>query len=200
MLKANLSSRPFYNERLVSLVLVAAGLGMVALTAWNVSRLTGLSETRASLERDIARDHSEAARIRADAESVAAGADLGRLRALVGGAAEANALIAHRTFSWTQFFDIVEGALPYEVRLVGVAHRIEGGERLLVLNLVAETDAQLNEFVRAMLETGVFFDVLPTEKLRNDDATVGATVETYYLPPDETGRTTGTSVAGGGQP
>ncbi len=184
MLRVNLSSRPFYSERLVSLALVCAALGLVALTVFNLSRLTTLSAQRAEHERSIDLNRDEAARIRADIQAAVAGVDMNQMQTLVAGTAEANLLIAQRTFSWSQFFDIVEGALPYEVRLVGVAHRVEDDERVLVLNLIAQQDAQLNEFVQALLETGVFFDVLPAEKARNDDGTVSAIVETYYLPPD----------------
>jgi hypothetical protein len=148
-----------------------------------VSRLVTLSAERAELDGNIARDHDEAERIRADIRATVSGVDVSRLAELVAGAAEANRLIAERTFSWTQFFEIVEGAMPYEVRLVAVAHRLEGDERLLVLNLIAQDDARLGEFVSAMLETGAFFDVLPVEKARNDDGTWSAIVETYYLPP-----------------
>jgi len=183
MLGANLSARPFYNERLVSLALAVAAVALLALTAFNASRVRTLSATRATQDRDIAYNRDEAARIRADAATLSAAADTGRLRALAASTAEANHLIAQRTFSWTQFFDIIEGALPFEVRLVGVAHRVESGERLLVLNVVAQQDADLNEFVRAMLETGTFFDVLPTEKAANDDGSISAIVETFYLPP-----------------
>ena len=182
MLRGNLSSRPFYNERLVLVALGVMAAGVVALSAFNFSRLTSLSAASTELEGHATRDRDEAARIRADIRSAVAAVDMNRLGPLVAGAAEANALIAQRTFSWTEFFDVVEGALPYEVRLVGVSQRVEDDERVLVMSLVAQTDRDLNDFVRAMLDTGVFFDVLPTEKAQNDDGTVGAIVETHYLP------------------
>jgi hypothetical protein len=183
MLRANLSSRPFYNERLVSLLLGLVAVGAIAMAAFNVSRFSELSAERTTLDLNIRRDQAEASRIRADVEAAVAGVDLNRLEALVSGAREANQLIAHRTFSWSAFFDILEGALPYEVRLLGVAHRLEGGEQVLVMSVVAEEDANLNELVQALLGTGAFFDVLPVEKARNDDGTVSAIVETFYLAP-----------------
>jgi len=183
MLRGNLSSRPFYNEGLVSMLLAVALLGVLALTTFNILQFTTLSGQRTALDLNIARDRAEAARIRSDIEAAIAGVDLDRLQALASSAAEANALIAQRTFSWTRFFDIVEGALPYEVRLLGVAHRLEADDRVLLLNLVAQEDEQLNEFVRAMLETGAFYDVFPVEKVRDEDGTMSAVVEASYLPP-----------------
>jgi hypothetical protein len=185
----------------VALVLLLVAAGVAAFTVFNATRLTALSAERAELEGRIERDRGEAERIRAEARSAAAGVDPARLGQLAAGTREANALITARTFSWSRFFDIIEGALPYDVRLVGVAHRVEGDDVLLVLNVVAQQDEHLNEFVRAMLETGVFFDVLPTEKTRNEDSTVSAIVETYYLPPGRTGRGGGAADrVGGGRP
>jgi hypothetical protein len=196
MLRTNLSSRPFYRERLVSLALMAAAIGLVTLSVFNFSRVTTLSAERAEHDRNIALNRDEAARVRADIQAAVAGVDMNQLQQLVAGTAEANTLITERTFSWSQFFDIVEKAMPYEVRLVGVAHRVEDGERVLVLNVVAQEDEQLNEFVRGMLETGAFFDVLPVEKARNEDGTVSAIVETYYLPPAAAGNASpGTGVS-----
>jgi len=181
MLRGNLSSRPFYNERLVSLVLLLVAVAALALTAFNASRLAALSSTRAELDGQIERDLGEAARIEAEATGIQAAFDVEAVRELAVSTAEANTLIARRTFSWTGFFGIVEGILPYDVRLVGVAHRFEEGERLLVLNVIAKQDSDINEFVRGMLDSGRFYDVLPTEKTRNEDGTLSAVIETYYL-------------------
>lgn len=203
MLTGNLSSRPFYNERLVTLGLALVALGAVAFSAWNVTTVMRLSDARASLDREVAQSRSDAERIRADVQTVTAGVDLTRLKSLAAGVGEANDLIAARTFSWTRFFDLIEGAMPYEVRLVAVAQRAEPDGQLLTLNLLAETDAQLNELVRAMLATGAFYDVLPTIKTRNDDGTFGAVVEAYYLPPAPAPANGGGSVAApasGGRP
>lgn len=182
MLRGNLSSRPFYNERLVSLVLLLVAVAGLALTAFNASRLTALSSTRAELDGQIQRDLGEASRIEAEATGIQGAFDVEAVRELAASTAEANALIADRTFSWTGFFGIVEGILPYDVRLVGVAHRFEEGERMLVLNVIARLDSDINELVRGMLDSGRFYDVLPTEKRRNEDGTLSAVIETYYLP------------------
>ena len=200
MLRGNLSNRPFYNERLVSLALAFVALGAAALSFWNVSTLVRLSDVRAGLDREIEQNRSEAARIRADVQTLAAGVDTDRLSALATGTAEANALIAERTFSWTRFFDLIEGAMPWEVRLVAVAQRVEDGQQLLTLNLIAQSDADLAELVRAMLESGAFYDVLPSEKTTNDDGTIGAVVDAFYLPPPAEGNGGATALAGGGRP
>jgi Tfp pilus assembly protein PilN len=200
VLAGNLSSRPFYNERLVSFALALVALAALVFSAWTVTTIMRLSETRANLDREVAQNRSDAERIRADVQAVTAGVDLTRLQSLAAGVDEANALITQRTFSWTRFFDLIEGAMPYEVRLVAVAQRLEKGGQLLTLNLISQSDTELNELVRAMLATGAFYDVLPTEKTTNDDGTLGAVVESYYLPPPATPDNGGTTPAGGGRP
>ena len=182
MLRGNLASRPFYNERLVSLVLVLVAVGVAALTAFNVSRLNALWTDRAELEGAIQRDEDETARVLGEINSTGRQVDAPTLVRLASETGEANALIERRTFSWTTFFDVIEDVLPFDVRVVAVGHRIEDGDLLLVLNVVARDDPDLNDFIDAMLGTGQFLDILPTEKMRDDDGSVSAVIETWYVP------------------
>ena len=52
MLRGNLATRPFYNERLATLVIVAVALAALLLTAYNVVELTRLSSARRDLRTD----------------------------------------------------------------------------------------------------------------------------------------------------
>ena len=49
MLRTNLSTRPFYNERIVQIVLGAAALLILGLTAFNVVELRSLRGRHAEL-------------------------------------------------------------------------------------------------------------------------------------------------------
>ena len=49
MLRGNLSTRPFYNERAVALGLILFGLLVAVMTAVNVGRLVALSSRHAEL-------------------------------------------------------------------------------------------------------------------------------------------------------
>ena len=60
MLRTNLATRPFYNERLVHWLLGAAALLVVLFTAFNVSEFLRLSGRQGGLEADIARDEATA--------------------------------------------------------------------------------------------------------------------------------------------
>ena len=73
----------------------------------------------------------------------------------------------------------------------------EGGEPLTPLSRRVRATGLV---VKAMLDTGRFFDVLPTEKAQNDDGTVGAIVETRYLAPEPPARGEAPAGGRGGRP
>jgi hypothetical protein len=108
MLKGNLSTRPFYNEKVVSLVLGLVALVAIALTVFNTLQLISLTRQRRVLNSHIARDRGEAARITGQADAIKRTVDQSRLLLLAGSTREANGLIDQRTFSWTEFFGLIE--------------------------------------------------------------------------------------------
>ena len=61
VLRTNLSTRPFYNERAVHLLLALAAVVVLALTAFNAIRIIALSRQNTELSSLINRDHDEAA-------------------------------------------------------------------------------------------------------------------------------------------
>ena len=117
MLRSNLSTRPFYNERRVHLLAALVALAVVAFTAWNVTRLVTLSSRRTELRTQIAADETEAQTLRSRAESLEKSVDNAALIAVAASAREANAVIDRRTFSWTTFFNKLEETLPPGVML-----------------------------------------------------------------------------------
>ena len=54
MLRTNLSSRPFYNERLVSFLLAAGGVIAIAVAVVSVQQVMALSAARTQLTDQIA--------------------------------------------------------------------------------------------------------------------------------------------------
>ena len=67
MIRTNLSSRPFYNERLVYLWLAALAAVVVVATAFNASRVLRYSRSDTQLETQASRDESRAADLRRQA-------------------------------------------------------------------------------------------------------------------------------------
>lgn len=196
MLRNNLSSRPFYNERGVSLAVGVATLLVLALTAFNATQLWGSSARRAELQASIDRDNTAARQIRTEAATVERGLDSNTLGALLVSTREANSLIDERTFSWTVFFDYIERTLPIDVRLVAVAPRTEKGVFLVEMLVVTRQPEDLESFYQALRATGAFSEVYSTSGHSNDDGTIRVDVEARYHPPK---LTTSPAVPAGGR-
>jgi hypothetical protein len=186
MLRGNLATRPFYNERLVALGLVVVAAIAVALSVFNARRLLDLSRQRSALESRIDGDDRQAAAIRREANTTSRTLDRKHLDALVAETHEANALIDQRTFSWTTLFGLIERTLPIDVRLVAVSPKIEKDSTLITMLVVSRRPEALADFVAALEGSagrGTFYDVLKHSDQRNEDGTINATIEAYYLPP-----------------
>jgi hypothetical protein len=193
MLRGNLSTRPFYNERLVSLALGGIALVALALAAFNVSQVLSLSSERSELRSSIDADQAEALRVRTAASAVQRSIDPMALRGLLIATQEANRLIDQRAFSWTVFFDYIEQTLPIDVRLVSVQPRVERGVFMVEMLVVARQPVDLETFVDNLAGTSAFPDLFVTGQRRNDDGTFGATIRTGYVEPSA-------SADGGGRP
>jgi Tfp pilus assembly protein PilV len=70
MLKGNLSSRPFYNERLVAMVVMGAALLGVLLTIFNVTAFSRLSGERSRQQEEEQKSLSEAERVQQSAQKL----------------------------------------------------------------------------------------------------------------------------------
>src|SRR5688572_21088171 len=101
MLRTNLATRPFYNERLAHIVLGVGFALVVALTAYNVTRIIGLSRVQAELSAGASRDEARAADLSSRAAAVRRSIDPKELERVTAAATEANGLIDARAFSWT---------------------------------------------------------------------------------------------------
>jgi hypothetical protein len=183
MLKGNLSTRPFYNQRLAAAAVGFVALVVVLLTAYNATRLIALSAERRELKARIDRDRGEAAAIRGDAQARQRTVDRAVLARLATSAVEANDLIDQRTFSWTAFFGLIEETLPLDVRLVVVSPRAERGVFKVSMTVVAKDIVDISNFADALAGTGRFYDVVPTQQQRRDDGAYDAVIEGAYLTP-----------------
>lgn len=184
MLRGNLSTRPFYNDRAVNVAIAAAALLLLLFTIFNTTRVLSLTARRGDIQTRTATSRSEAAGLRAQAAEIQQGIDRASLTQLAGSAREANDLIDQRTFSWTTLFAWLEKAMPMDVRLVSVSPRTETGSLVVAMTIVARDLPDVDAFIDALLETGAFHDVTPTEKQGRDDGTFTALVEGAYRAAD----------------
>jgi Tfp pilus assembly protein PilN len=130
----NLARRPFRNERLPTLLLGLAFLGLAVATVRHVLLAWELLPGRArDVESQVVGLDREIATLRA--ESI----ELLRLEAspdeLKEWAAVAG-LVDRRAFSWTGLFAALEGALPPGVRLVSIAPQVRDGRTELAMTAV----------------------------------------------------------------
>ncbi len=182
MLKGNLATRPFYNERIVALLLALVAVVVLALTVTNVTRLLQLSTRRSELRAQIGADEATADRIRQTAAAVQKGVDRTALVTLAGSAREANALIDERTFSWTTLFTYIESTIPMGVRLTSITPEFKKDDIIITMMLVGRQVEDVTNFIKALEATGAFYDVSPSV-IGTDEGHERVTLKGWYIPP-----------------
>lgn len=183
MLRGNLATRPFYNERIVTLLLALVAVVVLALTVTNVTRLLQLSSRRSELRAQIGADEAAAARIRQSAATVQKGVDRDALVTLAGSAREANALIDERTFSWTTLLTFIESAIPMGVHLTSITPEFKQGDIIITMMLVGKQAEEVIDFMTALSSTGRFYDVGATVVGATEEGYDRVTIKGWYLPP-----------------
>ena len=183
MIRTNLSTRPFYNERLVHIWLIAIALAVAAATAFNASRVIRYSRSDTQLATQASRDESRTADLRKEAARLRASVDPKQVDLASADAREANELIDRRTFSWTELFNRFETTLPGDVRITAVRPRI-ARERAIVLTIIvsAKSVDDVDTFIENLEGTGAFANVLSADDHPDDQGMIEATLVAPYLP------------------
>jgi len=182
MLRTNLSTRPFYNERAVHVVLALVGLVVLTLTILNLVEVVRLSRQNTVLSGRIREDRSAATDLSRKAREIRQSINQEELKTIVAAAREANTLIDGRTFSWTALFNQLETTLPPEVMLASVRPTIDRGETRITLIVLGRRTADLDEFMEKLEATGAFENVLPRQQNLTDDGLTQVTIEALYVP------------------
>ncbi len=183
MLKSNLSTRPFYNERAVYLGLAAAALVALAVSALNGRALVTLSARNTALAAEIARDEAAAGDLTRQADAIRHGTDRKAIDAISAAAREANDLISQRTFSWTEFFNLIEATLPPDVMLTAVRPDVSEGTVNVTMNVVGRRSEDIDAFMAALEKTGTFAGLLPRQEEVTDDGLHRAVLSGRYVGP-----------------
>jgi Tfp pilus assembly protein PilN len=159
MLRTNLSTRPFYNERAVHALAALVALVVLGVTAWQVSRVVRLSKTKTELTTSIRRDKNETDYRTSEAEQIRRGLNQKELATVAAEAKEANALIEQRTFSWTALFNQLEATLPGDVMLTSVHPEFKEGETQVNLEVQGRGSDDIDAFWDRLDKTGAFHNV-----------------------------------------
>lgn len=180
MVRTNLSTRPFYNERAVHVALALVAILVLAATAFNITRIVGLSRENTELATRAAREQAEAERLEREAADVRRGIDQRELAAVAEAASEANALIDHRTFSWTAFFNLIEATLPPDVMLVSVSPSVDDGVTRVFMTVLSRRTEDIDEFTEKLDASGAFENVIPAQVDQTSEGLQRAMLESVY--------------------
>jgi|SRR5579864_3288999 len=183
MLRTNLATRPFYNERAVHLWLLGGAVIIAVATAFNLAGVMQYSRSDTRLATQASRDEARAADLRRQAGQLRASVDPRKIEFKSAEARLANELIDRRTFSWTELFNRFETTLPDEVRIVAVRPKVDR-ERNIVLqiNVIARDVEDVNLFLENLEKTGSFARVISHEEHPNEQGQFDAQIETNYVP------------------
>ncbi len=180
MLRTNLSTRPFYNERAVHLLIAAAAAVVLAISVVNAVYVVRLSRHSTELTSQTGAERAEAQRLLAEAARIRGTIDKDELAVIVNAAQEANALIDQRTFSWTEFFNRIEATLPPDVMLTAVRPTVKDGLTHVDIGVLGRRAEDVDEFMEKLEATGAFQDIVPATQDRTEDGLFRAAIQSVY--------------------
>ena len=182
MLRTNLSTRPFYNERAVQCILGALAVLVLAVSAFNAFELLRLTDSQRTLGAHAVDSEREAARLRSEAATIRAQINARELEVVANAAREANSIIDQRAFSWSDLFDELEHTLPDDVRITAVDPALNPqGEFIVNIAIEARRSEDLDAFIEALEKTGSFRDVITPAEETNEDGLLVAVVRGVYV-------------------
>jgi len=196
MLRTNLSTRPFYNERGVHAVATIVALLVLAVTAWQGVRVVRLSRYKTELNTAIKRDRNEATFRAAEAQQIRRGLDQKELALVAARAKEANALIEQRTFSWTALFNVLSSTLPDDVMLTGILPDFKDGETHVSLDVQGRGSEEISAFWDRLEKSGSFRDIVWSDVNITDDGLHKIQMTAVYTPPNAAPRPASAKGAG----
>ena len=181
MLRSNLATRPFYNERAVYLVLgLVAVVGLVVLYV-EAGRIIQLSQLNTERIRQAEGDEREGAALSVLAAEIQRSVSPEAFDEVAAAAREANLLIDQRVFSWTDFFNRIETTLPPDVMLTEVRPDIEPGSIEVTMGVLGRSLGAINEFIGALEDSGAFTEVLNRSSEITEDGMYRAVLRGTYL-------------------
>ena len=181
MLRTNLATRPFYNERAVYLVIgLIAVVGLVVLSyeAIRIRELTTLTTTRTREAEASERAGTELSVLVAEIQRGISSEAIAEASAA---AREANLLIDQRVFSWTDFFNRIETTLPADVMVTEVRPDIAPGSVEVTMGVLGRSLDDITEFIGALEASGAFTQMLNPSAELTDDGMYSAVLRGTYL-------------------
>jgi len=183
MLRTNLSTRPFYNVRIVQIGLGAAALLILGLTLFNVVELQTLGARHAGLLGHVDQAERQAAKLRVDADRARRSVNREELERVAAAAREANTLIDRRTFSWTELLNQLEATLPDDVRVQSIQPATDKQGNLTIAMVVFGRRAEdIEQFIERLEATKAFQHMVSSSETTNTQGLLEVSLEGWYGP------------------
>jgi hypothetical protein len=180
VLRTNLATRPFYNERAAHVAIGITAAVVLAITVVNVVQVVRLSKHSTELSSQAGAERAEAERLTAEATRIRATINKDELALIVGAAHEANSLIDQRTFSWTAFFNRIEATLPPDVMLTAVRPSIKDGATHVDIGVLGRRAEDIDEFMEKLEATGAFQEIIPATQDRTEEGLFRVAIQSVY--------------------
>ncbi len=185
MLRTNLATRPFYNERAVQLGLALAALVVLAVTAFNVAQLIRLSASQRTLGASAVQAEEDAVRLRREAAAIRAQINTKELETVASAAREANGIIDQRAFSWSELFDQLEQTLPDDVRITRIDPTLtKEGQFIIQIVVQARRSDDVDQFIESLEKTGSFRDLITPTEGTTEQGLFEAVIRGAYVRPE----------------
>ena len=180
MLHTNLSTRPFYNERIVKIFLVALLVAGLSFSAFNLISFVNLSSIELKLSVEARKAEKDATRIRAETLDAQGAINPEDLEAVIQASREATELIRRRSFSWSELLSLVERSLPGTTRLKSVRSRIEEDAFVMTFVVEARAVSGVVSFIKSLEDTGNFKNTRPIEEAHLEHDLIETVMESIY--------------------
>jgi Tfp pilus assembly protein PilN len=183
MLRTNLATRPFYNERLVHWLLGLAAVAVIAFTAFNLTEYLRVSGRQGGLEAEAVRDETLARQLSAKAAQTRQRIDPKSLERISADAALVNGIIDARTFSWSALFEDVEATLPPNVMLTAITPAVSADGATVSFMVAGKSVEAIDTFIERLEATTHFSRVQVQEEAVVEVGSIEARVTGRYAPP-----------------
>src|SRR5688500_7407800 len=183
MLRTNLSTRPFYNERALQVVLGVTAAIVIVLTIFNVTQIVLLTRRPSSRGREATGGETRATERRANAARIRQALNAKQLESMSDAAREANLIIGQRLFSWTDLLNRLGDALPENGRITSLRPRVgRDGGVIVTMTVAAQGVDDIEQFMANLEETTAFSEVYPLDDEPAESGGVQASLQGKYAP------------------
>jgi Tfp pilus assembly protein PilN len=183
MLRTNLSTRPFYNERALQSAIGIATAIAVLLTIFNVAQIVLLTRRQSVLSSQAAAAETRAAELRARAARTRQTLNAKQIDTISSAAREANTIIGQRLFSWTDLLNRLGEALPDNVRITALRPDVgRDGTITISMTVFSEGVDDIEQFMANLEDSAAFSEVYPISDEPVETGGVRASLEGKYAP------------------